>query len=97
MKSDNVIRLLNQQRKHYEDQQKFHYFTFVAFILILLLDFIVIVYTKLQTLNAYAWAVIIFLFVLIAIEVKQYYNFKLLKDNVDDFYLSGEYGKQKES
>lgn len=92
---ESVLRLLNNQRKHYEDQQKFHYRTFAAYILILLLDFILIIYTKMITLNAYAWAGIIFLFVLIAIEAMQYNKFKDLKENIDKFYLRGEYVTKK--
>jgi len=89
---NNVIRLLRNQREYYEKQQKFHYLTFAAFTLILLLDFIIIIYTKAITLNAYAWAGIIFLFTLIGVEAKQYNEFKQLKESVDDFYLKGEYG-----
>jgi len=88
----NIIKILYKQRKYYEKQQKFHYFTFAAFTLILLLDFIIIIYTKAVTLNAYAWAGIIFLFTLIGVEAKQYNEFKELKESVDDFYLKGEYG-----
>lgn len=96
-KDKGIIRLMNQMRKGYEAQQKFHYLTFAAFMLILLLDFIAIVYTQAVSLDGYAWAGIIFLFVLIAIEARQYYVFKELKENVDDFYLKGEYGKQSKS
>lgn len=88
-----IINLLHKQRKYYEKQQKFHYLTFAAFSLILLLDFIIIVYTRVP-LNAYAWAGIIFLFTLIGVEAKQYNDFKELKESVDDFYLKGEYGRK---
>ncbi len=90
MKND-IINLLHKQRKYYEKQQKFHYLTFAAFTLILLLDFIIIIYTRAVTLNAYAWAGIIFLFTLLGVEAKQYHEFKELKESVDDFYLKGEY------
>ena len=89
---ENIIQLLNKQRKHYEKQQKFHYLTFAAFCLILLLDFIIIIYTRAITLNAYSWAGIIFLFTLLGVEAKQYNEFKGLKESIDDFYLKGEYG-----
>lgn len=91
MKND-IINLLHKQRKYYEKQQRFHYLTFASFCLILLLDFIIIIYTRAITLNAYAWAGIIFLFVLIGVEAKQYIDFKELKESIDDFYLKGEYG-----
>ncbi len=90
MKND-IINLLHKQRKYYEKQQRFHYLTFAAFTLILLLDFIIIIYTRATTLNAYSWAGIIFLFVLIGVEAMQYHEFKKLKESVDDFYLKGEY------
>lgn len=86
-----IINLLHKQRIYYEKQQRFHYLTFAAFTLILLLDFIIIIYIEAVTLNAYAWAGIIFLFVLIGVEAKQYNEFKELKESVDDFYLEGEY------
>lgn len=92
--NENVIKLLRKQRLYYEKQQMFHYFTFAAFGLILLLDFIIIIYTRAVTLNAYAWAGIIFLFVLIAVEAHQYIQFKELKESVDDFYLTGELGRE---
>ena len=88
---DSVIKLLKKQRKIYEEREKFHYKSFAAFTLILLLDFIIIIYTRAITLNAYAWAGIIFLFVLMGVEGKQYLEFKKLKESVDDFYLKGEY------
>jgi hypothetical protein len=91
-KNKTVINLLHIQRKYYEKQQRFHYLTFASFVLILLLDFIIIVYTRAVTLDAYAWAGIIFLFTLIGVEAKQYNEFKQLKESVDDFYLKGEYG-----
>ena len=58
--------------------------------MILMLDFITIIYSKAQTLNAYAWAGLIFLFVLMAISAIQYFKFKELKENIDNFYLKGE-------
>ncbi len=88
--SEKIITLLHNQRKHYEKQQKFHYLTFAALALLLLLDLIIITYTQVP-LNAYAWAGIIFLFTLIGVEAKQYNEFKALKESVDDFYLKGEY------
>ena len=91
----NIINLLHKQRKYYEGKQRFHYLTFAAFSLILLLDFIIIVYTRAVTLNAYSWAGIIFLFTLLGVEAMQYKEFKELKESVDDFYLKGEYGGKK--
>lgn len=88
---ENIITLLNKQRKFYVQRQNFHYRSFAAFALILLLDLIIIIYTKVITLNGYAWAGIIFLFVLLGVEGKQYNDFKKLKESVDDFYLEGEY------
>ncbi len=90
-----IIELLHKQRKFYEKQQKRHYFHFAALTLILLLDFIIIMFTRMITLNAYAWSGIIFLFVLIGISAKQYNEFKSLKESVDDFYLKGEYDGSK--
>ena len=95
VKDENIISLLHKIRKYYEQKQRFHYLTFAAFTLILLLDFIIIIYTKAVTLNAYAWAGIIFLFTLIGVEAKQYNEFKKLKESVDGFYLKGEYGGKK--
>ena len=93
--NEDIIQLLHKQRKYYEAKQKFHYLTFAAYSLILLLDFIIIVYTRVVTLNAYAWAGIIFLFTLLGVEAKQYHEFKELKESVDDFYLKGGYvGKE---
>lgn len=93
---DNVVRMMSNLRKYYERQQRFHYLTFAAYTLILLLDFIIIIYVRAVHLNAYAWAGIIFLFTLLGVEAKQYNDFKQLKESVDDFYLRGEYGlKQK--
>jgi hypothetical protein len=92
---ESIIRLMNKQRKGYADQQRFHYLTFAAYSLILLLDFIVIIYTRVITLNAYAWTGIVFLFVLMAVEGKQYLHFKKEKENIDEFYLRGEYAKSK--
>ena len=90
-----IINLLHKQRTYYEKQQKFHYLMFASFALILLLDFIIIVYTRAVTLDAYAWAGIILLFTLLGVEAKQYKDFKELKESVDDFYLKGEYGGHK--
>lgn len=95
MKNENIIRLLHKQREYYEKKQRFHYLTFAAFTLILLLDFIVIIYTRAATLNAYSWAGIIFLFVLIGVEAIQYNEFKNLKESVDNFYLRGKYEDKK--
>ncbi len=95
MKDENIITTLRKQRNHYAKQQKFHYLTFAAYTLILLLDFIVIIYTKAISLSAYAWSGIIFLFVILAVEGKQYLNFKEMKESVDDLYLRGEYAKTK--
>ncbi len=92
---NNIINLLHKQRKYYEKQQRFHYLTFAAFTLILLLDFIIIIYTKAITLDAYAWAGIIFLFTLLGVEAMQYNEFKSLKESVDNFYLKGEYDGAK--
>ena len=89
--SEEIIKLLHKQRKYYERQQRFHYLTFAAYALLLLLDFIIIVYTRAVTLDAYSWAGIIFLFALMGVEAKQYLEFKELKESVDDFYLKGEY------
>ena len=88
---EKIITLLHKQRKYYEKHQRFHYLTFAAYALILLLDMVIIVYTRAVTLNAYSWAGIIFLFVLLGVEGKQYIDFKELKESVDDFYLKGEY------
>ena len=93
LEKDSIIKLLHNQRKHYEQQQKFHYNTFAAYILILLLDFVIIIYTRLITLNGYAWAGIVFLFALLFVEAIQYNKFKELKESVDDFYMKGEYGE----
>lgn len=90
----NVIHLLNTQRKFYEKKQIFHYINFAAFSLILMLDFIIIIYVRAITLNAYAWAGIMFLFVLMGIEAIQYKEFKLLKESVDDLYLRGSYDSE---
>ena len=89
---NNIINLLHKQRKFYEERQKFWFKSFAAFTLILLLDFIIIIYTRATTLNAYAWAGIIFLFVLIFVCAIQYNEFKAKKENIDDFYLKGEHG-----
>jgi len=94
-KKNDIIKLLHNQRKFYEERQKKHYFHFAVFTLVLLLDFIVIIYTRVQILNAYAWAGIVFLFVLMGVEGKQYLEFKQLKESVDDLYLRGEYGGRK--
>ena len=88
---ESIITLMHKQRKFYESQQKKHYFHFAVLTLILLLDFIIIIFTRAVTLNAYAWAGIIFLFVLIGVSAKQYNEFKALKESVDDLYLRGEY------
>ncbi len=88
---EEIIQLLHKQRKYYEAKQKFHYLTFAAFALILLLDFIVIIYTRAITLNAYSWAGIIFLFTLLGVEAYQYDEFKAKKESIDNFYLKGEY------
>ena len=95
MKNKSTIKLLHDERKFYEKNQKFHYKAFAIYTLILMLDFLVIIYTRAITLNGYAWAGIIFLFVLIGVEAKQYNNFKALKESVDDLYLRGEYGGKK--
>ena len=86
---NSIISLLNKERKYYEMQQRYHYLTFAVYVLILIADFLVIIFTRLQTLNGYAWAGIIFLLVLISVEARQYYVFKELKENVDEFYLRG--------
>jgi hypothetical protein len=95
MADDNVIRMLHDIRKHYYSEQKFHYLTFAAFAMILLLDIIIIIYVRAITLSAYAWAGIILLFVLMAIEGIQYKRFSNLIGRVDEFYLSGEYHGNK--
>lgn len=93
MKNDDesVITMLHKQREHYETQQKRHGFHFIVLTLILFLDVIIIGYTKVSTLDGYAWTGIIFLFVLISVEGKQYIESKKHKESVDDFYLEGEY------
>ncbi len=88
--SETIINLLHKQRKFYEKQQKFHYLTFAAVALVLLLDMIIVAYTRIP-LNGYSWAGIIFLFTLLGVEGIQYEEFKDLKESVDDFYLEGEY------
>jgi len=88
---NNVIKLLHQERRYFLKQQKFHYILFVVFNFILLFDFLVIIFLRSTTLDGYGWSGIIFLFVLISIEAKQYMEFKRLKETVDEFYLSGEY------
>lgn len=95
MNDENIIRLLRKQRQYYEKQQKLHYVNFAALTLILLLDFIIIMFTKMVVLNAYAWAGIIFMFVLIGVEAKQYNDSKRLVESVDEFYLEGEYETKK--
>ena len=90
--SETIISLMHKERKHYEKQQRFHYLSFAALALILLLDLIIVGYTAIP-LNGYAWAGIIFLFTLLGVEAKQYTDFKELKESVDDFYLKGEYKK----
>lgn len=87
-----IISLLHKQRIFYEKKQRFHYLMFAAFALILLLDFIIIVYTRAITLNGYAWGGIFILFALLGVEAMQYKEFKELKESVDDFYLKGDYG-----
>lgn len=94
-KNETVMTLLHKQRKYYARQQKFHYMTFAIYSLILMLDFLVIIYIRAVSLNAYAWAGIIFLFVLMGIEAKQYSDFKSEKQKVDDFYMAGEYEGNK--
>jgi len=93
MKEKNIIRLMRGIREEYAEEQRFHYFTFCAFVLILLLDFIIIIYTRVITMNAYAWSGIIFLFTLLAVEGIQYNKYKGKKESVDTFYLSGELRK----
>jgi len=95
MKDENIINLLHKQRKYYEKQKKLHYVNFAVLTLILLLDFIIIMFTKMVVLNAYAWAGIIFLFVLIGVEANRYNDSKKLVESVDEFYLEGEYETKK--
>ena len=95
-KNEHAIGLMKEKRKFYQERQSFHYRSFAAFALILLLDFIIIIYTRAITLDAYAWAGIIFLFVLLSVEGIQYKKFKELKQSVDDLYLRGEYVGSKE-
>jgi len=91
MKNMSAIKLLHNLRRVYEAEQKFHYMTFAILSLLLMLDFIIIIYTKAVTLNAYAWSGIILLFTLIAVEGQQYRHYTELIESVDDFYLKGEY------
>ena len=93
--NENVITLMHNERKFYEKQQRKHYFHFAVLALVLLLDMIIVGYTKVP-LNGYAWAGIIFLFTLLGVEAKQYKDFKELKESVDDLYLRGEYTAPKE-
>ncbi len=88
---ESVMSLLHNDRKFFEKQQKFHYLNFAAIALILLLDIIIVTYTRVP-LNGYSWAGIIFLFTLLGVEGIQYKEFKGKKESVDDFYLKGEYG-----
>ncbi len=90
MKQPTIINLLHIIRKEYAEEERFHYYTFCAYILILLLDFIIIMYTQMLTLNGYAWAGIIILFSLISVEAMQCTRYKTKKESVDIFYLSGE-------
>ncbi len=88
--SKKIITMLHEQRKCYEKKQNFHSRNFKIYSLILLLDIIIIAYTKIQ-LNGYSWAGIIFLLTLLSVEGIQYKDFKGLKESVDDFYLKGEF------
>ncbi len=90
MKKETVIHLLHDLRRGYATEERFHYYTFCTYVLILLLDFIIIMYTRLITLNGYAWAGIIILFSLISVEAMQSTRYKTKKESVDTFYLSGE-------
>ena len=89
-----IITMLHNQRKHYEKQQKRHLFHFRVLALVLLLDIIIIGYTRVP-LNGYAWAGIIFLITLLGVAIIQYNEFKKLKESVDDFYLTGEFKENK--
>ncbi len=89
-----AITLLHNQRKHYEKQQKKSLFAFKVLALVLLLDVIIIAYTRVP-LNGYAWAGIIFLITLLGVALIQYNEFKKLKESVDDFYLTGEFKENK--
>ena len=91
MVDSNVIRLMHDIRKDYCAQQHWHYLTFASFAIILLLDVIIIIYTRAVTLDGYSWAGIILLFTLLLVEGLQYkkYGDKIVR--LDEFYLSGEY------
>ena len=89
-----IITLLKDQRDVYTGQMNFHFRMVVAFVLLFLLDFIVIVYFRFQSLDWYGWSGIIILFVLMGVESIQYTNAKRSVDSLDMFYLKGEYETQ---
>lgn len=89
-----VISMLRNIRQEYYEAQKFHYLMFAAFALILLLDFIIIIYVRAESIDWYAWSGIIILFTLLFTEAIQYTHYKKKKDSVDWFYLRGEYEVQ---
>lgn len=90
-KQQSTIKLLHNIRKEYAAEEKFYYLNFCAFVLLLLLDFIIIIYTRMATLNAYAWSGIILLFIGSAVSGMQSVKYRTKKENLDTFYLSGEY------
>jgi hypothetical protein len=84
---DSAISLLKRERELYEKLETEHFFRFACYVVLLMVDFSVIIFIRAVTLDAMAWAGIIFLFVLIAIEVKQVLDYRKLKGDVDSFYL----------
>ena len=93
--TDSVIKILNMQRKQYASEQKFHYFSFAAFSLILLLDIVIIIYSRAITFDAYSWSGIILLLVLMFVEGIQCNKFSNKIEDLDKFYLGGEYETRK--
>lgn len=91
MPKESAITILKNLREEYSAAKRFHYLSFAAFVLILLLDIIIIIYVRAVNLDAYSWSGIILLFVLLSVEGIQYKKYARLEDQVDNFYLEGQY------
>ena len=88
-----VISLMRLEHNIYEQGMEFHSRNLIVWLVLAMLNFLVIVGLRLESLNIFGWVGIVVLVVLMFVEFLQYLKFKKKRDNLNTFYLS--YGVNK--
>jgi len=84
----NVIPFLHAEREKLFELMMHHYFSFAAYFSIMVIDIFIMMMTNTSILKVYAWAGLFLLMFMSAIEMKQVFEYKMMMDNIDKFYLS---------